>query len=175
MLQMSKIWSQNIRMQKQANMWILCEETSHWTLRRKEVNESSSLRCVSRKSRWMTHRMFSKKEELNQNKENIAQQARATCREHDDIERKCSHFLSINYLYCNNDRREKEKDRDIDVAKKSIHERDKTTEAKWNQQSNCNNETNVEKERDVNNFNSLALIESKDVRETRERRRRWKV
>ena len=78
----------------------------------------------------MTHKMFNKKEKLNQNKENIAQQTRATRREHDDIERKCSHFLFINYLYCSDDRRKKEKNRDIDVAKKSIHERDKTTKAK---------------------------------------------
>ena len=78
----------------------------------------------------MTYRMLSKKEELNQNKEDIAQQTRATHREHDDIERKCFHFLSINYLYCSDDRREKEKDRDIDVAKRSIHERDKTIKAK---------------------------------------------
>ena len=78
----------------------------------------------------MTYKMLSKKEKLNQNKENIAQQTRATCREHDDIERKYSHFLSINYLYCSDDRREKEKDRDIDVAKRSTHERDKTTETK---------------------------------------------
>ena len=78
----------------------------------------------------MTHRMLSKKEKLNQNKKNIAQQARATCREHDDIERRCFHFLSINYLYCSDDRREKKKNRDIDVAKKSTHERDKTTKAK---------------------------------------------
>ena len=73
----------------------------------------------------MTHRMLSKKEELNQNKEDIAQQTRATRREHDDIERKYFHFFFINYLYCSDDRRKKEKNRDIDVAKKSTHERDK--------------------------------------------------
>ena len=66
----------------------------------------------------MTHRMLNKKKELNQNKKNIAQQARATRREHDDIERKCFRFLFVNYLYCSSDRREKEKNRDVDVAKR---------------------------------------------------------
>ena len=120
----------------------------------------------------MTHRMLNKKKELNQNQEDIAQQARATRREHDDIERKCSHFFFINYLYCSDDRRKKEKNRDIDVAKRQTHERDQTTKTERNQCSNDNNEANVEKERSVNNLNNLALIESKDAREARERRRR---
>ena len=62
--------------------------------------------------------MLSKKERLKQNKENIAQQTRVTRREHDDIERKCSRFLFVNYLYYCDDRIKEEKNRDIDVVKK---------------------------------------------------------
>ena len=62
--------------------------------------------------------MLNKKERLSQNKKNIAQQARATRREHDDIERKCFRFFFVNYLYCSDDRSKKEKNRDIDVAKR---------------------------------------------------------
>ena len=62
--------------------------------------------------------MLNKKEKWNQNKENIAQQTCVTRREHDDIERKCFRFFFVNYFYCSDDRIKKEKDRDIDVAKK---------------------------------------------------------
>ena len=79
-------------------------------------------------------------------------------------------FFFANYLYCNDDR--KKKDRDIDVVKRRIHERDQITRIERNQCSNENNKTNIEKEKNVNNFNNLALIESKDVREARRKRRR---
>ena len=115
-----------------------------------------------------------KKKELNQNKENITQQIYVIRRKHDDVKRKCF-FFHVDYLLCNDDRTKKEKNRDIDVAKKQTHEWDQTTKTKRNQCSNDNNEANVEKERDVNNLNNLALIESKDAREARERRRRWEV
>ena len=80
-------------------------------------------------------------------------------------------FMSI-IFFCNDDRIKKEKNRDIDVAKRQIYERDQTTKTKRNQYSSDNNEANVEKERDVNDFNNLALVESKDARETRKRRHR---
>ena len=120
----------------------------------------------------MTHRMLNKKEKLNQNKENITQQIRATCREHDNSERKRFSFLLVNYFYRNDNRTKKEKNRDIDVAKRQTHERDQTTKTKRNKCSNDDNEANVKKERNVNNFSNLALIESKDAREARRRRRR---
>ena len=90
--------------------------------------------------------------------------------QHTSMHRRCSHiFFNI---YCNDDRTKKEKDRDIDVAKRKIHERDQITKVKRNQYSNDNNETNVEKEKNINNFNNLAFIESKDACKTRRKRRR---
>ena len=123
----------------------------------------------------MTHRMFNKKKELNQNKKDITQQICATCRKHDNVKRKCFSFLYINYFLCSDDRTKKEKNRDIDILERQTHEWDQTTKTKRNQRSNDNNKANVEKERNVNNFNNLALIESKDARETRRKRRRWEV
>ena len=120
----------------------------------------------------MINRMFNKKKELNQNKECITQQICVTRRKHDDIKRKRFYFLHINYLLCSNDRTIKEKNRDIDVAKRQTHERNQTTKTKRNQCSSDNNEANIEKENDVNDFNNLALVESKDARETRKRRHR---
>ena len=64
----------------------------------------------------MIYRMLDKEKEINQNKEDITQQVCATRRRHDDIKRRYSYFLHINYLLCSDDRTEKEKDRDIDVA-----------------------------------------------------------
>ena len=66
----------------------------------------------------MTYKVLNKKKELNQNKKNITQQVYATRRKHDNIKRKRFHFLHVNYFFCNDDRIKKEKNRDIDVAKK---------------------------------------------------------
>ena len=144
-------------------------------MRRKEANESLSLRCVSKKSRWIIYRMLNKKERLNQNKKTLRKQTRATRREHDDIERKCFRFFFVNYLYCSDDRTKKEKNHNIHVAKKQTHERDQTIKTKRNQCLDDNNETNVEKKRSVNNLSNLALIESKDAREAREKYRCWEI
>ena len=120
----------------------------------------------------MTHKILNKKKKLNQNKKNITQQTHITRRKHDDVKRKRSYFFNINYLLCSDDRTKKEKDRDINIAKRQTHERDKMIKTKRNQYSSDNNEANVEKERDVNDFNNLALVESKDARETRKKRHR---
>ena len=66
----------------------------------------------------MTHKMLNKKKELNQNKEDITQQIYATRRKHDDVKCKRFFFFHVNYLFCNDDQTKKEKNRDIDVAKK---------------------------------------------------------
>ena len=118
----------------------------------------------------MTHKVLNKKKKLNQNKKNITQQVYVTRRKHDDVKRKRSHILYVNYFLRNDDRTKKEKNRDIDVAKRQTHERDQTTKIERNQCSSDNNEANVEKERDVNDFNNLALVESKDARETKKKR-----
>ena len=107
---------------------------------------------------------------MNQNKQNITQQIYVTRRKHDDVKRKRSYFLHINYLLCSDDRTKKEKNRNINVVKRQTHERDQTIKTKRNQCSSDNNEANVEKERNVNDFNNLALVESKDARETRRKR-----
>ena len=120
----------------------------------------------------MTHKMLNKKKELSRNKENITQQIYITRRKHDEIKRKRSYFFHVNYFLCNDDRTKKEKNRDIDVAKKQTHERNQTTRTKRNQCSSDNNEANVEKKRNINNFNNLALVESKDARETKKKRHR---
>ena len=120
----------------------------------------------------MTYKIFNKKKELNQNKKDITQQIYVTRRKHDDVKRKRSFFLHINYLFCSDDRTKKEKNRDIDVAKRQTHERNQTTKIERNQYSSDNNKANIEKKRNVNDFNSLALVESKDACETRERRHR---
>ena len=119
--------------------------------------------------------MLNKKKELSQNKKNITQQIYVTRRKHDNVKRNCSHLLQVNYLLCNDDRTKKEKNRDIDLVKRSIHERNKTTKAKWNQQSDCNNEKNVEKKRNINNIHDLARVQSKDVDWARKKRRREKI
>ena len=57
----------------------------------------------------MTHKVFNKKKELNQNKKNITQQFYAIRRKYDDVKRKRFSFLHVNYLFCNDDRTEKRK------------------------------------------------------------------